>query len=69
MLNATTHPQVTLGQTLIAGAFRQFLVLFGQRAAQPAPRHLKPGYQAQRLYPISPARAHLYARAADEAWS
>ena len=68
MLNAPTHPTVSLGQVLVAGAFRLFLVLFGQRAAQPATRRRQPGPLPQRLYPIPPARAHLYARAADEAW-
>ena len=35
MLNAPTHPTVSLGQVLIAGAFRLFLALFGQRATNP----------------------------------
>jgi hypothetical protein len=69
MLNTTARPSATLGQVLLAGAFRLFLALFGSRAAQTAPRRTQPLPQAQRLYPISPARAHLYAHAADEAWA
>ena len=68
MLNAPARPTVSLGQVLFAGAFRLFLALFGQRAAQPAPRRRQPVLHTQRLYPIPPARAHLYAHAADEAW-
>ena len=67
MLNATTRPPVPFGHVLAAGAFRLFLALFGPRV-QAVPRRAQPAFQAQRLYPIGPERAHLYARAADEAW-
>ncbi len=73
----TTTPAPTLAQALVAWWFRLFLaVVEPWIAPRPAARRqatarsipARPTAPAQRLYPIPPERAHLYARAADEGW-
>ncbi len=73
MLNTTTQSP-TFAQTLVAWWFRLFLAVAGQftnlqsTVRQPAVARRPASPCGQRLYPIPPERAHLYARAADEGW-